>query len=122
MEILIVVLSLSTACSLLALYLAWRALRVRTIPMRLFERLEMDYIDLDDRFGELKANFKTLRSRVGMREVRERAQAQRGDLDNSDPEPTVAAHESPEQLPGETALEWKRRVRMLISTGKLSHR
>lgn len=104
----IVLLSMAYGIGAVAFVLAWSANRKSPRGQRKrIEELELLCCDLDERLASLLQSHKKLNSRVAMRQAR----AARADHDKEDVT----------QLPGESDIEWKTRMRKLIARGKLTH-
>jgi hypothetical protein len=107
---LVVLLSyLSTGLSTVSLIVAALALYIGrkriALPRRKLNDLELAIGDLDHDIASLRSTSKRLNARIGMREAREKAQ-------NADPDNGSAATDDEwSQRPGETADQWKARLR-----------
>lgn len=65
-------LALATLAVLLAAAAFWYAFRAARVPLATVKRIEAAHADLQEAFANLVESHKRLRSRVGMRELRER--------------------------------------------------
>lgn len=118
-----VALGLSTAFALFAFVVAtvalWRsrqALRWVQWPHARMERLELESGDNCTRIGQLHGQIKRINARLAARERRAR------DDDDDTSAPGMADRSTGfARQPGETDLEWKRRMRAAIATGAVKH-
>lgn len=104
---------LSTVLSTVALAVAIVALYTRQKPSRRLSEITLDLSENIDEIERLKQRFARLQARVSMRAAREKK-------DDAQPELVEKVDES--QQAGETADEWKRRMRAQIARGRLSGR
>ena len=65
-------LGIATLALVLALPALWYAFRAARVPLATVKRIEASHADLQEAFSNLVESHKRLRSRVGMRELRER--------------------------------------------------
>lgn len=100
----------STGALAIAVLIVRKADQLR-VPRKRLDAVELAQIDLDERFEALRASFKRLNARIGMREARAKL------AEDAEPEPESDL----KQRPNETPQQWKARMRQLIQQGRLSH-
>lgn len=123
LEIVLLSTGLSTIFSVVALWIAWSARRVRTVPRSKIAAIELELAEVNFQLDALQRSFKRLNARVGMREAREKQR--------ENPQPVPEAEPGPEEeLPlaatgditrqaGESSADWKRRARIALHTQRL---
>lgn len=120
---------LSTGLSVVALYVAWRAVRIRSVPSRELHDFDLRLTEAEYQTSNLTQLLKRLSSRVGMREARaKKAELSETSLDTQpDPEADlpeaapapVVEHGGLTRRPDETADEWKARARRILHSRNL---
>jgi len=103
----------STVALVVAVMVLRRADKIR-VPRKRLDAVELAQIDLDERFEALRASFKRLNARIGMREARAK-------LAEEPEAPPESGSDDLKQQPNESPSEWKARMRQLIHSGRLSH-
>ena len=76
-----------------------------------YRQLLLAITQLDDNYHALYDSHKRLRSRVGMRELRERRKGEHNNDDSPDP-----------AQPSRDTLEWKKQMRIKLATGEVKPR
>lgn len=110
--------TISTGAAVVALVLATAALKRKQLPRRRIERCELRADDLEQRVEQLHGQVRRQNARLAARERREREPERKPAIDDDLGTPTMPVAI---RQPGETDLEFKRRVRALIAEGKVGH-
>lgn len=109
----------SSCLSIIAVYLAL----VRYINIRDFTVMTAAFEELQDLYSALSASHKRLRSRVGMRELRERRKGGNGDPPQPPTPPGNDPYNSADQLSTEEErARWKKQMRLALHSGQLKPR
>lgn len=103
----------STVLSTVALAVACLSLRKRTSPVRRIHALELESAEQADALDRLVKRFTRLQARISMQKARESATV--------DDPPKGNGFDTTQQ-PGESAADWKARMRQQIAEGKISGR
>lgn len=102
---------LALAVSITAVRTALRAYRWRSEPRRKITDMELEIAELTHEQEAIRASFKRLNARVGMRDARAKLAEQTQEAEESLP---ASGGMDLQQKPGETTEQWKRRVRPVV--------